>query len=518
MTKINRQSYVLLLVISMAISDNAIAGKWMDYIRNYDLNDYAFGVSISGNQNPYVGGESSTIAYPVLTSFRDSAFTKDWFLIRDGDVGIRWVSESEWEFGLVGRIETLGFGTSKAPELIGLNDREWGLEIAPIVGYRGWPVHINFKTFTEVTGNHDGWISELAFTLPREAEWGYLVPGIGVIHQTEDYTNYYYGVSPAESNPLRPAYHAEGALNTAVFLRWGYALTDKWLVYGSVDMEFLDSEITASPIVDRDEMLSVSIGIAYNNNIFQSRTSDRPAPNQAKFEIRAGAFRDSIDTKIVRDSSAGNIGSEIDLENLLGLPDEDTLLHVDAIYRVARYHRFELGYLATSRSGQRMLQGELNYGDAQFSAGTTLDSHFDTEIFRIGYAYSIFNDAQKELGVMGGLHFAKFTTDISIAGSGEGETTNASTPLPVIGLHGSVALGEKSKLEARIQLFRMDFARYEGSLNFATLGWQRQFGNTLSAGLAYNYYALKLDSLDSNVRGSLEVRHHGPELFLVLGF
>ena len=56
--------HVLLLVISIAISHNAIAGKLMDYIRDYDLNDYAFGVSISGNQIPYVGGESSTIGYP----------------------------------------------------------------------------------------------------------------------------------------------------------------------------------------------------------------------------------------------------------------------------------------------------------------------------------------------------------------------------------------------------------------------------------------------------------------------
>lgn len=64
----------------------------------------------------------------------------------------------------------------------------------------------------------------------------------------------------------------------------------------------------------------------------------------------------------------------------------------------------------------------------------------------------------------------------------------------------------------------MDFDNYEGSLNFATLGWRRQFGDTLSAGLANNYYALKLNSRDNDVRGSLEVRHHGPELFLNLGF
>jgi outer membrane protein len=508
----------LILTILLVGNDNASAQGLLDYLRNYDLNDYALGVSMSGSQSPYVGGENSLIAYPILTSFRDSAFTDDWLLIRDGDVGIRYVTKSNWELGLVGRVQTLGLGTSDSLQLIGLDDRKWGLELAPILGYRGWPVHINFKTYTEVFDHHDGWLTQLAFSLPLERERGYLVPSVELIYQGEDYANYYYGVSPSESNVLRPAYQAADALNTAVKLRWGYALTDKWLVYGSLGLEFLDSEITNSPIVDRDELFSASISVAYNNNIFQPRISDSPAPQKPQFEFRLGAFNDSIDSTIVRDSSAGIIGTDIDLENLLGLDDEDTILHFDAIYRIGTYHRLELGYLATARSGQTTLQVPLDVGDTHFPAGTVVDSHFDTKILRIGYAYSLINDAQKEVGIMGGLHFPKFSTEISAAATGQSEISNASTPLPVIGLHGSVALGEKSTLGARIQFFRMDFHRYEGSLNFATLDWQYRFSDTFSAGLAYNYYALNLDSRDNDVRGSLEIRHHGPELFLSAGF
>lgn len=509
---------LLLLVVALTIADSASAGKLLDYLRNYDLNDYALGLAVSASQNPYIGGENSVIAYPILTSFRDSAFTDDWLLIREGDVGIRWVTKSDWELGLVGRVQTLGFGTGDAPQLIGLDDRKWGLELAPIVGYRGWPVHINFKTYTEIFGQHDGRISHLAFSLPRQWERGYLVPSVELIQQDQDYANYYYGVSPSESNPLRPAYQAGSALNTAVKLRWGYAVTDKWLLYGSVGLEYLDSAITSSPIVGRDELFFASISVAYNNNIFQPRISDTPTAEKPVFEFRFGAFNDSIDSKIVRDSSAGIIGTDIDLESLLGLPDEETFLHFDAIYRIGNYHRLELGYLATARSGQTTLQVPIDVGDTQFPAGTTINSYFDTKILRVGYAYSLINDAQKEVGIMGGLHISKFSTEITAAATGQSEIFNASIPLPVIGLHGSVALGENSTLGARIQFFRMDFDRYEGSLNFATLDWQRRFGDTFSVGLAYNYYALKLDSRDNDVRGSLQVRHHGPEFFVSAGF
>ena len=508
----------LVLIGTLVVCESAPAQGWLDYIRNYDLNDYALGVTLSGSQSPYTGGENSLIAYPVLTSFRNPAFTDDWLIIRDGDLGIRWVTKNRWELGLVGRVQTLGLGTSDSPALRGLDDRKWGLELGPFVGYRGWPVHINFKSYTEITDNHDGLTGELEFSLPREFEWGFLIPGVGVNYLTADYANYYFGVTPLEANPVRPPYQAGDALNTAINVRWGYRITDKWLLYGSVGLEILDSEITDSPIVDKDEIFSASISLAYNRDVFRPRISYRPPAKQAKFEIRLGAFNDSIDTKIIRDSSLGINGSDIDLEEALGLPDEETILHFDAFYRIGTFHRLEVGYMAIDRSGQTTLQNDVDFGDEHFPAGTTVNSHFDTRIIRVGYAYSLINDPQKELGVMGGLHFTKFSSEISVTATGQNENTNATTPLPVIGLHGSVALGEKSSLRARLQFFRMDYDRFEGFLNFATLSWQRRFGETFNVGLAFNYYELNLDSHDNDVRGSLEVRHYGPELFISAEF
>ena len=203
---------------------------------------------------------------------------------------------------------------------------------------------------------------------------------------------------------------------------------------------------------------------------------------------------------------------------MLGLPDSEALLHLDAIYRIGTYHRLEFGYLGTTRNGQTTLQESLDYGDQTFAAGSVINSHFETNIFRVGYAYSLINDPQKEIGIMGGLHFSNFATEITAAATGQSEFSNASTPLPVIGLHAGLALGQNSSLGARVQFFRMDFHRYEGSLNFATLDWQHRFGDTFSFGIGYNYYALNLDSRDNDVRGSLEIRHHGPELFLNMRF
>jgi hypothetical protein len=61
----------------------------LESVRRTDLNDFALGVAMSISANPYVGAEASTIVFPYLTALQNPAFNKDWFTIRDGDVGIR---------------------------------------------------------------------------------------------------------------------------------------------------------------------------------------------------------------------------------------------------------------------------------------------------------------------------------------------------------------------------------------------------------------------------------------------
>ncbi len=119
---------------------------------------------------------------------------------------------------------------------------------------------------------------------------------------------------------------------------------------------------------------------------------------------------------------------------------------------------------------------------------------------------------------MAGLHYSTLTTDIFAPATGQREGTDVDVILPVIGAHGSIAIGKEASLGLRLQLFRMDFDRYKGVLTYITLDLQRRFGDTFSVGLAYNYYAMNLDSTDDSFTGAIEVRHRGPALFISAGF
>ena len=496
----------------------AVAGQMLDYVRNYDLNNYAFGVSFSSSQNPYVGAENSLFAYPYLTSFRAAEFTDDWLVLSEGDVGFRWVNQTGWQLGLVGRLQTLGFGNSEAPELRGVAAPKWTIELAPTIGWRAWPVHINFKAYTEVMGRHDGWSSQLSFSLPYENTRGYIVPSVRLIRQSEDYVNYYYGVSASEERPARPAYQPGEAVNTAINVRFGYALSEKWLLSGHAGIEYLDSQITNSPIVEEESIWSASLGLAYNSDIFQPRDSGGERWQQPPFEIKISVFNDSIDSKMVHDTADGVEGSEIDLEDIFGMPDEETVTQLDAIFRVGQYHRLEFGYFELSRNGLATLEEPIDIGDEEFPAGTEVSSKFQTRITRLAYAYTLMKDSQKELGVMAGVHYSRFETEVSATQTNQRVSSNAVAPLPVIGVHGLLALGQEFSLGAKIQLFRLQFDRYKGSLNYLTLDLQRPIGNTFSLGVSYTYYSVNLDSSDDDIRGSLKVVHQGPALFINAAF
>ena len=509
------QARLLLAVALVLTALPADAGRILDHIRNTDLNNYALGMTVAVSQRPYVSVKNSVIVYPYLTAFQYHAFTDDWLLLTEGELGLRRVIESGWEFGLTGRIETLGFGSEVTDELLGMDHRQWTIEAAPFATLRRFPIHATIKPFKEISGRHGGWNSQFRLSWPIDSHWGYFVPLLQANYQDSDYTNYYYGVKDYEARPDRPEYSPGSAVNYTAGLRLGYRITDHWLLSASLNYEILDDEIVNSPIVEHDQLWSGHIGLAYNADVFQRREYGPDNYTMPTFEFRVGLFQDNISTELIRDDVNGNPGEIIQLEDLLAASDAEAVLQFDAIYRFNNYHRIEAGYLDLSRDSFLTLETDLRYGDEQFDSGTEIEVRSDMRLMKLSYAFSLMNDAQKELGLMVGVHVSRLQTEISSSQTGQRELSSASTPLPAAGAHGSITLGNKTRLGARLQMYRMQFDHYEGSMNYMTIDLQHAIGQHTSIGIGYNYYALKLDSDISEINGSLDIVHYGP--FISLG-
>ena len=502
-----------LAILLLLANGPARARGILDFIRDYDLNDYSLGISVSTSQSPYLGGQNSTIVYPYLTSFNHAAFTDDWFLIRGENIGVRYVTQSDWEFGVIGRLQTRGSGSSDNDELLGIEEKRWAIETGPMIGWRGWPVHIHFRHYWDVTNRTDGTTSEIEFSLPWDLDRGFFVPEIRFSYLSDEYSDHYFGVSEQEATPSRPEYEPGAVTNTWVGFTLGYEVTPKWLLSTTVGVEFLDSAVTASPIVDRDHLWSVRVGFAYNADLFQPRDHD-DGQQQPAIEIRLGAFNSSIDTEVIRDASDGQPGDELDLEDFLGVADEETIFQIDALFRVAYFHRLELGYFELRRNGQTLLERDINFGDETFVAGTEVETSIESKYVRLAYSYSLMRDRQKELGVTAGLTYSSFEIGLNANDTQQSERLKVNAPLPTLGVFGSVAIGSKWRLGADIDVFGLDFDQYDGYMAYLNLGLDRKFGDVISAGIGYNIYAMSLNSKGDDLNGTLRMRHHGPKLYL----
>jgi len=497
---------------------HAGAGSLMDYIRDYDLNDYALGVSVAAGQNPYLASGTSKYAYPILTSFRHSSMTNDWLLIQDENLGFRYVTDNDWELGLIGRFQTLGAGVANSDDLLGLEERSSTIELAPLIGWRRFPVHVQFRTYWEATNRHSGSTSELEFKLPWEHERGFIVPSVQLKHLNSRYSDYYFGVGPEEATSRLPEYVPGSAINTSLDLTLGLELGSHWLLQTKVGVEFLDSAIEQSPMVDRDRLWSASVSLAYNPDVFQPRdyAGDQEEPD---LEFRLGAFGSKIDSKLLLAATEAQPGDDLELEDFLGVADRKTVAHFEALYRVAFYHRFDLRYFELERTATTTLQRDTWFGDTFYPEGTNISTRAESRLLRLGYSYSLMRDGQKELGLTAGL--TQLVHDSRVQDNdvqNDAERVQVETILPTFGVFGSVPLSNKWLLGADIDLFALGFDRYEGYMAYLALNLEHRFSDKFGTGFGYNFYGIRLQSKNDDLNGTLRVRYHGPVFYLSARF
>jgi outer membrane scaffolding protein for murein synthesis (MipA/OmpV family) len=507
---------VAVLFVTAAPADS-LAGPVLDYIREYDLNNYALGLAVSNSQNPYLGASGSTIAYPYLTSFTHSAFTRNWLLIRGENVGLRFVTDRQWEFGLIGRVQTLGPGTDASSELDGIEDKSWALEAGPLIGWRGSPVHLQFRSYWEVPNRHSGTTSELEFSLPLQYRRGFFVPAVKLTHMSSGYTDYYFSVSESESTLSRPQYETGSATNVWAGFSLGYELSPRWLLKTSLGVEYLDDAIAASPIVQRDKQLSATVGLAYNADVFTPR-DHATLRRDTVVEFRLGALSSAIDSSVQRNAAAGQALQAVDIEDVLGAADQRTTTEADVRIRAGFFHRFQISHLRTRRSATTTLERDLVLGDRTFGGGSEIATDVESLQTRFSYAYSLMRDGQKELSLKAGISHVRFSANLNEVGTPQEERLQIDTPLPAFGALGSLTLGNDWQLGADLDLVVIDLDRYSGYMGFLGVDLERRFGDHFGAGFGYSFSGVWLTSKDANTGGEIDLRYHGPKVYAAFAF
>lgn len=88
-------------------------------------------------------------------------------------------------------------------------------------------------------------------------------PEVGVNWLAQDLADYDFGVAQRKATAERPAYRVDSVFTVDVGIGMLYEITTEWLLVMNVAVEFLDNEITDSPIVDEDYVVKGFFAVNY---------------------------------------------------------------------------------------------------------------------------------------------------------------------------------------------------------------------------------------------------------------
>lgn len=171
---------------------------------------------------------------------------------------------NDWvTFDLLGRMGLNRMLPDDISELRGLREREHTLDAGASLGFRSPLGELQFTAVKDVVDRSNGREFDLSYRLPiRHGRWTF-TPWVSLIRQDENLTAYYYGVSPIEATPERPAYVPGEAQNLAYGLNTAFRMNDRFFMFANVGVDEVDDTIASSPIVESSRNVRLMAGGAY---------------------------------------------------------------------------------------------------------------------------------------------------------------------------------------------------------------------------------------------------------------
>jgi hypothetical protein len=245
--------------------------------------------------------------------------------------------------------------------------------------------------------------------------------------------------------------------------------------------------------------------------------AERDTQEVDKFKLNLGTFIPFFNSELRVDSRTLGRGTNIDLEDRLGLDENITAFRADGYIRFYERHRLQLGYYKLSRSATTQLIPPFQFGDIVFD-GVQVLTDTDIKIYEASYMYSFLQKDRLELA--GTLGAQTVDIDISIIGNGGLVTESASVvgPLPVIGLDLIYKFNSALHFTSRVQIFTLEVAEYDGPLVDFRAALEYIFWENFGLGVGYNMFYIDVEVDGSRFLGDADYRFQGVNIFGVARF
>jgi len=142
----------------------------------------------------------------------------------------------------------------------------------------------------------------------------------------------------------------------------------------------------------------------------------------------------------MRVEDANGNGTNIKVEDDLGLAKEKFQGRLAARFRIGHRHELELGYLLARRKGDNTLSRDIEFADTTYTAGLHVKSVFNADNLFLNYRYAFVAKEGTQVGAALGLGAILFKTSIEAEAGFGGATATYSRERSLTGPIGSVGL------------------------------------------------------------------------------
>jgi len=251
-------------------------------------------------------------------------------------------------------------------------------------------------------------------------------------------------------------------------------------------------------------------------------------PGEEQYRLSFGAFLPSFDTKLKVNNQDIDIGTEVDLENDLGLKQEETVVWGRADWRFAKRHRIAVSYFRFKRDASATVLRDITIDDKEYKAGAALATEFKLQITPINYHYALVKKKNLLLTATGGLHW--FSIDFKVRGTAsvEGQEEQAEAgvaadaPMPLLGLEFDYFLSKRWTAAVHGEVFSLDINddtfSFQGEIWNLRLSTEYWLLNNFGAGFAVNWFRVNVDVNDKEWNGGFDYSYFGPQIYLSARF
>ncbi|WP_062570565.1 MULTISPECIES: MipA/OmpV family protein [Pseudoalteromonas] len=186
-------------------------------------------------------------------------------------IGYSVIDKFEWGLDLVGTNIQSGFDETGLAfyeedvieELAGIKSRNYDFDVGLRLSRRFDNSQISFEYLHDISGAHNGWVMNSFFSqiIPWR-NWEFR-SGIGLSAYSEDFTNYYFGITPSEANSNRPVYTPSTSYSLIFEFHAEYPINQNWVFLTGWLSTWFSDDIHHSPIVSQEYQHKAKVGLRY---------------------------------------------------------------------------------------------------------------------------------------------------------------------------------------------------------------------------------------------------------------